>query len=57
MMDYSELNLKHLPIVRCLAVSADGKARIVLEDGSIVEAESPEDADSKLTEREGLADD
>lgn len=57
MMDYSELNLKHLPIVRCLAVSADGKARIVLEDGSIVEAESPEDADNKLTEREGLADD
>lgn len=52
MMDYSYVNRKHWRIVKCMAVYKDGKARFVLENGKVVLADAPEEADQKLSEAE-----
>ena len=52
MMDYSDVNRKHYRIVKCVAVTKDGKARFVLADGRLVLVTSPEEAEKKLAEAE-----
>lgn len=52
MMDYSEVNKRHWRIVKCMAVSNDGKARFVLVNAKLVTADTPEEAEKKLAEAE-----
>lgn len=46
-MDYSEVNKRHLPFLKGFAVR-DGKARFLLIDGSVIDADTPEEAESKV---------
>ena len=52
MMDYSDVNRKHWRIVKCVAVCNDGKARFVLNNGKLIEASAPDEAEKKLTKAE-----
>ena len=52
-MDYADVNQKHYQIIRQIYVDADGKALIILRDGSGLKADSPEEADKKLNKKNG----